>query len=95
MTQHTLPEQRIVVGRQYKIRRSDGKFSKGGHSPQFSKEGKTWRTSVHLAGHLRQVRNLKVYSDCEVVEYQVVEAGARPLVDVVAGMTKPPKAMPL
>lgn len=74
----------------YKIRRTtDGLFSKGGNRPQFSKNGKVWNTMGHLKSHLTGVQDCgaygvrekekrerlaAVYADCEIVEYERVEA---------------------
>ena len=84
----------------YKIRRkSDGKFSTGGTTPSFSKNGKTWNTIGHLKSHLtgvadqgrwiepalreqRKKQNIaKFYSDCEIVEYERVEAETQTIQD--------------
>ena len=58
----------------YKIRRSDGLFSSGGHNPRFNKTGKIWKNLGHLKNHLLQVRHFdKLYTTCEVVTYEVTE----------------------
>lgn len=61
----------------YKIRRkSDGLFSTGGSSPNFSKKGKTWSSRANLDRHLGMLLQypdrfwgLPVYEDCEVITF--------------------------
>ena len=71
----------------FKIRRrSDGLYSKGGSTPQFSKQGKTWTSKSALSGHFAIIREYDryrktntfatVYADCEVVEYAIVVGSA-------------------
>jgi len=70
----------------FKIRRSDGLFSMGGSTPGFNKTGKMWTHKGHLTRHLGQLDNRrhhrslkgrpglsKVYDDCEIVSYELVE----------------------
>jgi len=73
----------------YKIRRKvDGKYSTGGTTPQFSKNGKVWRTLGQLKSHLtlvkdsqryprteaqRTARLRQFYAGCEVVVFQITE----------------------
>ena len=57
----------------YKIRRSDGLFSKGGCNPAFDKKGKLWRHIGHLKNHLNQLEREGLYSNCEIVILQVTE----------------------
>ena len=65
----------------YKIRRTtDGLFSMGGFHPSFNKDGKIWKAKGHLTNHLNQVSKRvdwktkkKVYDDCEIVVYEVIE----------------------
>lgn len=59
----------------YKIRRkSDGLFSSGGSSPNFTKTGKVWRDRRALNLHLNMLlqyphsdRGITQYKDCEVI----------------------------
>lgn len=52
----------------YKIRhKSSGRFSSGGTSPSFTKNGKTWRTLGHLKQHLKIVGRNRAYAECELV----------------------------
>jgi hypothetical protein len=47
----------------YKIRRkSDGLFSTGGMSPNWSKTGKTWNAIGHLKNHLHQFDHIYDYN---------------------------------
>ena len=64
----------------YKIRRkSDGKFSCGGTEPKFTLTGKSWNTLSSLKGHLRlNSADWKVYNDCEIVGYDIVESSDGP-----------------
>lgn len=67
----------------YKIRRkSDGLYSKGGSSPTFSKNGKTWNTIGQLKSHLTLVKDglcgkpdcdrlAAFYHDCNLITYIV------------------------
>lgn len=59
----------------YKIRRSDGLFSDGGHYPSFSEKGKTWKKINHLKSHLTGIPNYpgnkSCYDNCEVVTFRV------------------------
>lgn len=58
----------------FKIQRSDGLFSTGGMYPSF--KGKIWDKRNHVTNHLNQFseRDKKdYYSDCKVVEYEVIE----------------------
>lgn len=70
----------------FKIRRSDGLFSMGGSTPDFNKTGKMWTHKGHISRHLGQLDNRrhhrplkggsglsKVYDDCEIVSYELVE----------------------
>jgi hypothetical protein len=65
----------------YKIKRkTDGKFSAGGTSPNFSPTGKSW-TRGHLKQHLALLKLCYgwhgmagvLYPDCEIIEYTVEE----------------------
>ena len=78
----------------YKIRRRfDGLFSTGGMSPSFNKIGKVWKKLGHFKSHLAQIRPYrdsgigqnfgKEYKDCEVVEYEMVETTAYPVIDIL------------
>lgn len=59
----------------YKIRnKKSGLFSKGGLSPSFSKKGKIWNGIGPLKLHFNQFIGSTYYEDCEVVEYELVEA---------------------
>ena len=62
----------------YKIRRnSDGLYSSGGIYPKFTENGKTWTQRGHVTSHLSQLTEFtknKVYTNCDVVEYQVFES---------------------
>ncbi len=61
----------------YKIRRkTDGLFSTGGWHPVFAEKGKVWNTRGAVSGHFANfddARKNKLYRDCEVVLYQVIE----------------------
>lgn len=73
----------------YKIRRKDGLFSTGGTTPSFTKKGKVWRQRGHVSNHLAQMhRPESTYCDCELVEYQLIEAevGATLIAEAVAAM---------
>ena len=64
----------------YKIRsKKTGLFSKGGSTPSFSKKGKIWNGIGPLKLHFNQFIGRGYigrgyYEDCEVVEYELVEA---------------------
>lgn len=59
---------------QYKIRDTNtGKFSDGGMSPRFTTNGKLWRKKAHLNYHLKIVMNRNIYTNCEIVEYELIE----------------------
>jgi len=82
----------------FKIRRTtDGLFSMGGMCPGFNKTGKIWKQKGHLTNHLGQVDNRRhhrplhpnqglsrVYDDCEIVPYELVETPAGPGVTISA-----------
>jgi len=81
----------------FKIRRrSDGLYSKGGSTPSFSKQGKTWTSKSALSGHLALIHEYDrykhvhtstiatVYADCEVIEYTVVVGSAMLVTDYEA-----------
>lgn len=59
----------------YRIRDSNGLYSTGGQSPEFTKGGKTWSNIGHVKNHLRQFsgRNLEVYADAEIVCVEYTE----------------------
>lgn len=60
----------------FKIQRSDGLFSTGGMSPFFKEKGKIWNKRNHVTNHLNQFSDRdkkKYYTDCKIVEYEVVE----------------------
>lgn len=53
-----------------RIRNLDGNFSKGGHTPHFTKKGKTWSSLGYVKSHLRQssIDKLKhIYLGCTIV----------------------------
>jgi hypothetical protein len=57
----------------FKIRReSDGLFSTGGDSPNFTKRGKEWKQRGHVTSHLNQVRRPSVYEGCVIIECEIV-----------------------
>jgi len=79
----------------FKIKRkSDGLFSMGGSSPRFNKTGKIWKQKGHLTNHLNQLWNgvgtyrtshhgsVHVYSDCEIIEYELVEQPMGPGISI-------------
>lgn len=55
---------------EYKIRRSDGRFSTGGCCPRWTKNGKTWTNLGHLKNHLN-ISNPGVYAGCTLVTLEV------------------------
>lgn len=61
----------------FKIRdKETGMFSLGGIRPRFSDEGKIFKKRGHVTSHLAQLSESdkrKYYTDCEVVEYEIVE----------------------
>jgi len=58
----------------YKIKNMiTGEFSNGGSTPHFNKTGKMWKHKGHLANHLNQIENKRIYGDCKVVLYDLVE----------------------
>lgn len=70
--------------KQFKIRRADGLYSRGGSRPSFSKVGKTWISEKALKMHLNLVaqrgsRNYITgklpYEDCTLVEFEFKEVG--------------------
>ena len=56
----------------YMIRRDDGLFSVGGHSPRFAKTGKIWKSLATLHAHLRTT-NTDQYRSSQVVVYNLTE----------------------
>ena len=77
----------MLDNKAYRIMRlSDGKFSTGGRSPAFTKEGKTWYETIHLKNHLAQFKYGKweVYNECKLVTYDLVPSDEQSvlLVDV-------------
>lgn len=58
----------------YRIKRSDGLYSRGGACPRFSKRGKVW-TSIHdLRRHLGLVsdaQQIESYVDCVVEVWHI------------------------
>lgn len=75
----------------YKIRRKkDGKFSGGGFSPSWRKNGGKFWQLIHLKQHLLHIkeylqkRGHKAYDrDCEVVEYELVEKRRIPVEEFI------------
>jgi hypothetical protein len=60
----------------FKIRRrSDGLFSSGGSNPTFKAKGKIWHARGHVTSHLGILssRLSKIYADCEVLRFELVE----------------------
>lgn len=61
----------------YKIINPDtGLFSTGGMTPSWSKTGKIWSHRGHVTSHLSQFSERDkqtYYSNCKVVEYELVE----------------------
>lgn len=55
---------------EYKIRRSDGRFSTGGCRPRWTKNGKTWTNLGHLKNHLN-ISDSGVYAGCTLVTLEV------------------------
>ena len=58
----------------YKIRRkSDGLFRAGGIVPKYNKEGKVWKTMVHLRRHLALFGPTSILKeDLEILEYELL-----------------------
>lgn len=67
----------------FKIRNKEGLFSTGGMSPHFTKTGKVWRILGHVNAHLVWLRG-KVYTDCDLVEYETIEKNVTPMTNIVA-----------
>lgn len=66
----------------FKIRRrADGLFSSGGSWPHFSPKGKVWKRQGDVTNHIHQVDRRALYTDCDVIRYEVVETinGATPV----------------
>ncbi len=66
----------------YKIRNPEGLFSRGGSTPQWSKNGKTWSGIGPLKSHLTMIRYendhykkplYNPYEGCEVLEFTYVQ----------------------
>lgn len=76
----------------YKIRRHDGLFSTGGHSPAFAPRGKIWTTIGAVKNHLNQFKGnnyqgiSKIYKDCELVilKIETTTADKKPI-DAIIG----------
>jgi hypothetical protein len=51
----------------YKIKNKDGKYSTGGSSPRFTKNGKTWHQQGHVTNHVTQIVNPNTYYGCYLV----------------------------
>ena len=78
----------------YKIRRkSDGKFSTGGGSPNWTAGGKTWNEIHHLRAHLRDGGFLggrglgwcdpRVYRNAEVIKFELKIVESYPVLDEI------------
>ncbi|MFA5152342.1 MAG: hypothetical protein WC554_07285 [Clostridia bacterium] len=66
----------------YKIQQKEtGLFSSGGDTPQFTKNGKIWGMRSHVVLHLMNLYRGLNYrcSNCEVVEYEMVEKSRMPI----------------
>lgn len=75
----------------YKIRRSDGLFSKGGMSPSFSKKGKVWTSKGAVSNHISLVGGYKRKAYGEDIVVVVYNMGAEgevviPITEWTAGM---------
>ncbi len=59
----------------FRIKRmTDGKYSKGGGNPKFSKFGKIWTSEGYLKSHLTLVKecgHLNEYDNCQVFKYRL------------------------
>lgn len=53
----------------YKIKNKDNKFSTGGYSPRFTKNGKTWNSRSSLNNHLSQIAGFFDYVDCYLITF--------------------------
>ena len=51
----------------FKIMNDDGRFSTGGTSIKFTKNGKTWTTRAGLSNHITQIANIQKYIGCQLV----------------------------
>jgi hypothetical protein len=63
----------------YRIVRDDGLFSCGGHSPRFSKTGKTWYRKADVRRHLSELSRgwIDTYKKCQIVsEYYELKESA-------------------
>jgi hypothetical protein len=58
------------------MRLSDSMYSTGGHTPQFNKKGKIWRSKSALNLHLvRYVNGIFPYMNCTIVENIIKDWG--------------------
>ena len=48
-------------------------FSTGGSWPDFTSRGKVWKRAGDVTNHIHQVDRRKVYTECDVIKYEVVE----------------------
>lgn len=75
----------------YKIRdKQTGLFSTGGYSPNWTREGKTWKTKAQVISHLklfcrgyRQEGGRTIPKTWIIVEFGMIEVGSEPAISSV------------